>query len=245
MSMIVSVETEGTAGPLRLAPPRGAHRRTAYEYVGDALRQGILEGTIEAGTRLVQTEIAQQLGVSTTPVREALRDLATEGLVRLDAHRGGIVSRLTDKDLLEIHELCRLVEPEAMRQVVLIADAQMVDAAGDILREMRTETDPVRWTQLNRSFHAQLLDAIPSDRLRSLLKTLRGSVAPYVAMASRKQGSEHFDTANREHQEILDAIKAGDADLCAELTRKHVDLTLSVLALNNQPIAGADRSDPV
>ena len=231
--MAAGSEPDKLAGPLRLEPPRGASRRTAYEYVGDALRQGILEGTIEAGTRLVQTEIAQQLGVSTTPVREALRDLATEGLVRLDAHRGGIVSRLTDKDLLEIHELCRLVEPEAMRQVVSMADARMLEAAKELAREMQTEKDAVLWAHLNRNFHAQLLDAIPSDRFRSLLKALRGSVAPYVAMAIRKQGSEHFDAANQEHFEILEAIAAGDADRCAELTRKHVDLTLSVLELSN------------
>jgi len=226
-------EPERIAGPLRLDPPRGAHRRTAYEYVGDALRQGILEGTIEAGTRLVQTEIAQQLGVSTTPVREALRDLATEGLVRLDAHRGGIVSRLTDKDLLEIHELCRLVEPEAMRQVVSIAEDVMLGRARELASEMQVEKDPIRWTELNRAFHGVLLDAIPSDRFRSLLKQLRGSVAPYVAMASRKQGSEHFDAANLEHLEILEAITAGDADRCAELTRRHVDLTLAVLDLRS------------
>jgi DNA-binding GntR family transcriptional regulator len=227
-----SPEPERLAGPLRLEPPRGASRRTAYEYVGDALRQGILEGTIEAGTRLVQTEIAQQLGVSTTPVREALRDLATEGLVRLDAHRGGIVSRLTDKDLLEIHELCRLVEPEAMRQVVSMADAVMLEEARDLTRQMQVEKDPVLWAQLNRSFHATLLEAIPSDRFRSLLKALRGSVAPYVALAIRKQGNEHFEAANQEHLQILEAITAGDADRCAELTRKHVDLTLSVLDLD-------------
>lgn len=238
-------EPDRLAGPLRLEPPRGAPRRTAYEYVGDALRQGILEGTIEAGTRLVQTEIAQQLGVSTTPVREALRDLATEGLIRLDAHRGGIVSRLTDKDLLEIHELCRLVEPEAMRQVVSMADAVMLEGAYELAREMQAEKDPVRWTQLNRKFHGRLLDAIPSDRFRSLLKTLRGSVAPYVTMAVRKQGSEHFDAANLEHLEILEAIAAGDADRCADLTRKHVDLTLSVLDLGNDRFVGNEQGASV
>ena len=186
----------------------------------------------------MQTEIAQQLGVSTTPVREALRDLATEGLVQLDAHRGGIVNQLTYDDLLEIHELCRLVEPEAMRQVVSIADDSVLQGARELAEEMLTEKDPVLWTELNRQFHGQLLDAIPSQRFRSLLQGLRGSVAPYVALAVRNQGSEHFDAANQEHLQILEAMIARDADRCAELTRTHVDLTLRVLDLARHRFAG-------
>ncbi len=216
-------------GGLDLAPDGGGSRRTAHEYVRESLREGIMRGTLGAGTRLVQTTIATQLDVSTTPVREALRDLATEGLVQLDAHRGGVVVELTYEDLLEIHELCKLVEPEAMRQVVEIADDELIAAARSLAERMRTETDPVRWTELNRSFHAVLVDAIPSTRLRNLLRTLRGSAAPYVAMAIRRRGEDQFDTANHQHAEILDALVAKDADRCAELSRIHTDLTLRAL----------------
>jgi DNA-binding GntR family transcriptional regulator len=193
---------------------------------------------LEGGTRLVQTEIAQQLGVSTTPVREALRDLATEGLVHLDAHRGGIVNQLNYEDLLEIHELCRLVEPEAMRRVVSITDDSVLERARQLAEEMQAERDPVRWAELNRRFHGQLLEAIPSARFRGLLQGLRGSVAPYVAMAVRSQWPEHIEAANREHRQILEALEARDADRCAELTRTHVDLTLRLLDLAGHSFAG-------
>lgn len=222
--------TNGLVSALRLEASHGGHRRTAYEYVRDVLRQAILQGSLEGGTRLVQTEIAQSLGVSTTPVREALRDLATEGLVQFDAHRGGVVNRLTFGDLLEIHELCLLVEPEAMRQAVPLVHDSLVDGARELAQEMLAEKDPVRWTELNREFHGLMLDAIPSERFRSLLHSLRGSVAPYVAMAVRSQGSAHFDKANQEHLQILEALDARDAERCAELTRTHVALTLSALA---------------
>lgn len=224
-------------GDLDLAPDGGSSRRTAHEYVREALREGILRGTLEAGTRLVQTTIAQQLNVSTTPVREALRDLATEGLVRLDAHRGGIVVQLTYEDLLEIHELCRLVEPEAMRQVVEIADDELIAAASQLAESMQHEQDPVRWTELNRAFHARLVDAIPSERLRNLLRGLRGSAAPYVALAIRRRGHDQFSTANSQHLEILEALIAKDADRCAELTRTHVDLTLRALGESRDQFA--------
>lgn len=224
---------------LQIATPPGGPRRTAYEYVRDALRQSILEGQLAGGTRLVQTEIAQHLGVSTTPVREALRDLATEGLVHLDAHRGGIVNKLTYEDLLEIHELCRLVEPEAMRQVAVLAPDSVIDAARVLAGKMHDQPDPVQWAELNRRFHASLVDAIPSQRFRSLLQGLRGSVAPYVALAVRRQGAVHFGAANQEHSAILDALAARDADRCAELTRAHVDLTLGVLDDDRETVPGA------
>lgn len=207
----------------------GGPRKTAHEYVRDALRGRILRGDLQGGERLVQTEIARTLGVSTTPVREALRDLATEGLVRLDAHRGGIVNKLTFEDLLEIHELCRLLEPEAMRRVVDIMDHDLVGTARQLADAMEDEDDTVRWTELNREFHAALLDAIPSERQRQLLRGLRDSAAPYVALAIRKRGPDQFQTANRQHRQILEALAAGDAERCAELTRTHVDLTLTAL----------------
>lgn len=228
--MVVSTETDELARALTTGAPPGGPRRTAYEYVRDFLRQAILQGTLSGGQRLVQTEIARLLGVSTTPVREALRDLATEGLVHLDAHRGGIVNRLTFEDLVEINDLCRLVEPEAMRQVVSVATGDLVEEARRLTDRMSAEEDPAQWAELNREFHGIFLDAIPSERFRSLLRSLHGSVAPYVAMAIRSQGSAHFEVANREHLEILDALRAGDADRCADLTRDHVALTLAVLA---------------
>jgi DNA-binding GntR family transcriptional regulator len=226
----VSTEMGGLERALSLGAPPGGPRRTAYEYVRDFLRQAILKGTLEGGQRLVQTEIAQLLKVSTTPVREALRDLATEGLVHLDAHRGGIVNRLTFEDLVEINDLCRLVEPEAMGQVAAIATEALIAEARRIADQMSVEQDPAQWAELNREFHGIILDAIPSARFRSLLHSLHGSVAPYVAMAIRSQGSAHFHVANREHLEILDALQAGDAERCANLTRDHVALTLAVLA---------------
>jgi DNA-binding GntR family transcriptional regulator len=223
------IDADGAPSVLGLARRSTMSRRTAHEYVRDTLRDEILSGRLEGGTRLVQTEIAKELGVSTTPVREALRDLATEGLIRLDAHRGGLVTKLTYEDLLEIHELCRLVEPEAMRQAVEIADESLIDRARGLAEQMRDEHDTAQWTELNREFHAQLLDAIPSDRLRILLKGLRDSAAPYVALAMRHRGHHHFAQANAQHAQILEALAARDADRCAELTRLHVDLTLQSL----------------
>lgn len=214
---------------LDLRAAAGGPRRTAHEYVRASLRAAILGGQLTGGSRLVQADIARELGVSTTPVREALRDLATEGLVTLDAHRGGIVKRLTYSELQEIINLCRILEPEAMRQVVEAVDEETLQEARAIAREMEDETDPVRWTELNREFHAVITNATPSHRLRSILQGLRDSAAPYVALATRRRGREQHLRANRQHLEILDSLEARDADRAADLARIHVDLTIEAL----------------
>jgi DNA-binding GntR family transcriptional regulator len=219
-------------------------RRTAHEYVRDSLRAAILGGRLSGGSRLVQADIARELGVSTTPVREALRDLATEGLVRLDAHRGGVVQRLTFADLHEIHELCRLLEPEAMRTVAEIVDDSLLAEASDLAAQMQAQADPAEWTVLNRQFHATLVAAIPSLRLQGILRSLRDSAAPYVALAIRSRGVDQFATANAQHAEILEALASRDADRCAELTRIHVDLTVRALEESRHLFDGTSDIEP-
>ena len=77
-------------------------RRTAHEFVKDSLRRAILRGDLSGGSRLIQADLATMLNVSTTPVREALRDLATEGFITLDRHRGGVVRELNWSEMEEI-----------------------------------------------------------------------------------------------------------------------------------------------
>ncbi len=88
------------------------------QYVRSILRKAILNGELTSGSRLVQAELAAMLDVSTTPLREALRDLATEGPVQFDPHRGAIVTELSEDDLHDIYELRLVLEPLAMRQAV-------------------------------------------------------------------------------------------------------------------------------
>lgn len=101
-------------------------RFTAHEYARDSLRRAILRGELETGSRVPQVAWAKRLEMSTTPIREALRDLATEGMVELDAHRGAFVNRLTFDQVAEIYHIRKLLEPAAMRDAArLITPATM------------------------------------------------------------------------------------------------------------------------
>lgn len=203
-------------------------RRTAHEYVRDTLRVAILRGSVSGGTRLVQADIASELGVSTTPVREALRDLASEGLIELDAHRGAVVKKFRYGELVEIHDLTKLLEPEAMRLAAEAADPVVVNAAERLADAMEVESDVGRWVELNREFHESLVAGIGRPRLLTVLKGLRDTSAPYIGLALQHE-DYRLGHANLHHRQLIEAVRSGDVERAAELSSRHVDLTTQVL----------------
>lgn len=213
---------------LGLEPGQRPPVRTAHEYARDALRIAILRGTAPAGTRLVQSEVARELGISTTPVREALRDLATEGLVDFDTHRGAVVRRLRTEDFDEIHELMLLLDPEAMRLAAMSLEAsghgQHLDEAEELAERMEEEDDVAAWVLLNLRFHAALVAHVARPRLLGILAGLRDTVAPYTAVALQRPGYP-LAVANRHHRLLLDAVRRGDPDAAARTSIEHADLT--------------------
>lgn len=221
----------------------GQHRMTAHEYVREAVRSAILRGSLPGGTRLIQADLASELGVSTTPVREALRDLATDGLITLDAHRGAVVKQLTYPELEEIQSLMRLLEPEAMRRAAALrgGDAGQLALAETCARRMVDETDVGRWVDLNREFHELLISPFRDSRLHGILQGLRDAVAPYIALALRQQGYQ-LELANEHHRALVDAVRAGDSVTAEGLARDHVDLTTKALAASQQVFASAPTS---
>lgn len=203
-------------------------RVTAHELVRSTVRSAILRGTLRGGTRLRQADLAAQLRVSTTPVREALRDLATEGLVDLDAHRGAVVHELSLGELREIYDLRRRLEPHAMEQAAGRLATSTLDAADDLQRQMDVETDLAAWVDLNRRFHAVLLDDPERPRLRGILRTLQDSAAPYVGLLLQKRARDPAG-ANAEHRELLVALRTGDGVAAAEVTERHLAGTIVAL----------------
>lgn len=210
--------------------PLANGRQTAHEYVRQAVRSAILRGSIRGGARLIQADLAVQLGVSTTPVREALRDLATEGLITLDAHRGAVVKRLTYEELVEIQSLMRLLEPEAMRRVASTkGDSESLWRAETIADDMQVETDVGRWVDLNTDFHEMLATTLRGSRLHSILQGLRAAAAPYIALALQQQEYD-LNLANEHHRAFVEVLRAGDTATAEQLARDHVDLTTRTLA---------------
>ncbi|MQA95279.1 MAG: FCD domain-containing protein [Streptosporangiales bacterium] len=210
-------------------------RRTTHQFVRETLRRAILGGALAGGARLVQTDIAEQLQVSTTPVREALRDLAADGLIRFDPHRGAVVRELDLAELMEIYEIRKALEPLAIRKAAKRITPEQLAEAEALQDKMDAETDPGAWTELNGRFHRVLESASGAARLESIVKTVQDASAIYVAHCLDVQPAR-MRGGNREHRRLIAALRAGDGDRAARVLVEHLDKTLkSILASDKAP----------
>jgi len=227
-------------GPGLLDLPLGQpERRTAHQLVRDTLRRAILSGALPGGTRLVQAELAAQLKVSTTPVREALRDLAADGLILFDPHRGAIVHELDMAELVEVYEIRTVLEPLAIRKAAERITDEELRAAAALLKQLEAVRDPGEWVDLNWQFHSLVERAARSPRLLSMVKTTQDSAAIYVAHSIKLQ-SHRIAQGNREHRALLAALRHHQPEVAAELLVKHLDGTLTAIRESHAQPVGAD-----
>lgn len=211
------------AGPGQWEPVSEG-RRTAHEFVRDQLRGAILRGELAGGTRIVQSEIAAQLKVSTTPVREAMRDLATEGLVTLERNRSGIVRGLNWQDMQDITAIRRSLEPLAVQLAMANLDSASLERAEDLCGHMEQEAAPGRWVELNQQFHGIFHDAT-NPRLATLLKSLQEASGTYVAQAQH-WNPELQQKANADHRALVAAFRAHDEGLALTIQLAHINLPI-------------------
>lgn len=210
----------------RLTAPQRS--RTAHEYALTTLRSAILSGELSGGTRLVQTKLAAELDLSTTPLREALRDLAMEGLVVFDPHRGAVVRTLDIDEVREIYELRITLEPIMVRRVAERITAEQFDRAEELATKMRSETDLSAWVDLNRDFHAVFYESDSNSKLAGILATLRDSASVYVGL-SLKARPQQVPKANAEHAKLIRLYRKRDTETIEGLTLGHLRSTLSAI----------------
>lgn len=212
----------------------GRERQTAHEFVREALRRAIFRGELAAGEHLIQAEIASQLSVSVTPVREALRDLATEGLIMLDSHRGGIVRGTSREDLEEILRIREKLEPMAVELSVRNASDSELDSAEQLANEMIVEPDLGAWVELNRRFHCLLHDAMRSRHLTAIFNRLEDAAALCTAQSQRIEPTIRR-RANNDHLDLLRAYRQRDAYAALAVQIPHTALSLNSLPSSSTP----------
>jgi DNA-binding GntR family transcriptional regulator len=201
---------------------------TARAYVREQLRRDIVTGDLQGGTRLVQSAIAERLNVSTTPVREALHDLAAEGFIRMDPHRGAVVTQVEGDDLRELFEIRRVLEPMVIRRAVARASDEAIDRAERLSDKMLGMTQAGEWVEANRDFHGIFMEIAESPRLASMVGSLQDSAAPFLAMAIRFR-PEMMKEGNEDHRTLVDAVRRRDVDAAVECIVDHMDVTMRVL----------------
>jgi DNA-binding GntR family transcriptional regulator len=158
-------------------------------------------------------------------VREALRDLATEGLVTQSPHRGAVVTALNVTDAIEINEIRLKLEPDAIADAAGVFTPAALQRVEDLYTMLSTASAG-EWIALNREFHMYLIAQTPSSRVRSILTSLAGFAALYVGVAiSHRHGAE----PQQEHRAILDAITRNDAPAVRSAVAQHLQHSLTSL----------------
>ncbi|WP_157963750.1 GntR family transcriptional regulator [Actinocorallia populi] len=205
--------------------------RRATDTAYDAVRRMILSGTAAPGDRLGESELAERLGLSRTPVREALQRLAADGLVEVLPHRGARVVAWTDADLAEIFELRSLLEPYAAARA---ARTGLDEATIAGLRDLCAATedaaargDTAEVARLNSRFHAALIDASGNSRLPGMLSSVMH--APLILGTFHRYDPATMARSMGHHREVVDAIAARDPEWAASVMRSHVRAAAAAL----------------
>jgi DNA-binding GntR family transcriptional regulator len=198
----------------------------AVDRVYATLRQGILDGTYAPGARLGEADLAVALGVSRTPVREALRRLGSEGLLSTRPNKGARVRTWTTSELSDISDLRALLEGHAARQAASRVTAADIAAMADLVTRMETAAadgtaaDIDLITELNREFHGAVIAASGNALLPGLMHSLLH--VPVISRTYRHYSPDRMRQSMRQHRELVDALRAGDPAWAEAVMRVHV-----------------------
>jgi DNA-binding GntR family transcriptional regulator len=197
--------------------------QSVVDHVYAALRERILSGDLPRGARLRQALLADELGVSRTPLREALRRLSTEGLVEFSPNRGATVSELDFGDMRHAWSARVALEPGAARLAAQLREPAAIAGLREAVAEQRrAPSDKAHSYAANRGFHLALAAASRNPHLTRFAEMLwvpRIGLPIYEAQAADHGAEPNWAD---DHERIVDAIEAGDPELAERLTRNHI-----------------------
>jgi len=217
--------------------PAGEQPPTLAEWADQQLRDSILQGDFGPGDTLVISTLAEQLGLSATPLREALRKLAAEGLVVLQSHGSARVAEVDLQEANEIYELRLILEPMALERAVAAGNAGYRQRVEDAWNSLTTEQ--IAPASLHATFHRALLSTCDSAWLLQLTTMLsdRAGLMMTIQLPDRPS---NYKTAEA-HRTLMELAIAGDAAGAATELRRHLSTTLAALhAVLSGPSRGPD-----
>ena len=219
-------------------------RNVLSEQVKDRILQWILEGELAPGSRIIETRVARELGVSQAPVREALRDLTTLGVVEMQPYRGASVRRPSKTDLVEAMEVRAELEALAARQAATRITQECLNELRSLIDEMHELAeagDAHGHARNNTAFHGTVVRASGNKTLVRTWSMLEPYARTYVT--AMVPGTDLVWLGDR-HSAIVEALAAGDPEAAAETMRTHArEAEELVLAMDDSMFEEAD--DPV
>jgi DNA-binding GntR family transcriptional regulator len=202
----------------------GRHdRRKVTDWVYEELKSAIVDLRLAPGDPLREATLADQLGVSKTPIREALTRLEQEGLVETTSFKGAVVTGYSRQDLLEIYELRELLENAAARtaaESMADADRDRLDRICRESRKLKKNHDAAGLAALISAFDDVLFEQVRNSRIRALIENLRAHLTRIGHLTAEIPG--RIDASVDEHEKIVQAIAARDPELAERQMREHI-----------------------
>jgi DNA-binding GntR family transcriptional regulator len=205
----------------------GGARQSLVDIAYVAIRDSITSGSLLPGTRLREAALAKHFSISTTPVREALRRLDREGLVRLSPNRGAVVAEFDLREILDLFEVrevleCRAVKRAAGQRLRDIARAEAL--MGAAAKHVAPRYDRVEWNRLEVAFHRAINDLSGNFELAELAERIHRTVQGLCVRCMRDPlyGPDKLRLMQAQHQAILDAVRDGSTREAESAARAHI-----------------------
>ena len=195
--------------------------RSLTQIVVTRLRDGIFRGEFPPGSRLNIVDLAAQYSVSAVPVREALRNLETEGLVEFRVNRGAIVRELSRSEVRELYLIRFPLELLAAVEAARHADEKSIRLLEAILGKMdKTTIGSEKWHELHQRFHSELNLFAQLPHLSQMIRVLRGQMRPYSK--TYLENPEHLASAQAEHYQLVEAVRDRNQAAIKRIIREHL-----------------------
>lgn len=193
-----------------------------------ALKTEIIKGSLKPGTKLLEGKIAEQMGVSRTPVREALKELAAEGFVKMNPNQAVVVSNASVEDVQEVLQIRGVLEGLAVRLATKIISEEEIEELEKYQKQMEYYTnkdDALAFSEMDAEFHELILNICGNNRLIQIRKNLSDQAHRYRIRSLSVPGRLKYSL--KEHQEIIEALKRKDAEQADRLSQKHIENVLA------------------
>lgn len=207
---------------------RQVERQTLTEQIYNSLKQAIVSGDLRPGQRLKELQVAQSLGASRTPVREALSKLKQDGFVKPLNSGGVTVVELSEHDVMEIFGLSKVLECYAARlaaEHVTPKQIERLEALCDHAEEC-IEADEERLSGWNRRFHMLLIEVSGQKRLLHLITNLRLAMQPYRVLGLKSVGLRRSSV--QDHRRMIEALRAGDGERLSQMMNAHLQAAQAI-----------------
>lgn len=194
------------------------------DVVFRTLRQAILKGELKPGERLMEMALAERLGVSRTPIREAMRKLELEGLVVMIPRRGAHVANITEKDLNDVLEVRMALENVAIEKAcdrMTEEELARLWEAAEYFEQTTAEGDLVRMAEADMTFHEIIYQASDNRRLIQVLNNLREQIYRYRVEYLKEEETRNLLV--KEHEEMTAALRERNAERAQALSSQHIE----------------------